>query len=164
MAGEAEVEDLGVAVLREEDVLGLEVAVDDPLLVGGGEALGDLLAIPRAAVAGNGAADDQRAEGLALEQLCARVDSPGSSDVEEGEDVGVRERGDGLRLPRTAQARPSLARWSGETLTATSRPSRGSARARPLPSPPRRAGLESHMARGAFPGRVPPFRLLGPLQ
>ena len=40
---EAEVEDLGVAVLREEDVLGLEVAVDDPLLVGGGEALGDLV-------------------------------------------------------------------------------------------------------------------------
>ena len=42
VAGEAEVEDLDVAVLRQEDVLGLDVAVDDPLLVGRGEPLGDL--------------------------------------------------------------------------------------------------------------------------
>jgi hypothetical protein len=37
-----EVEDLDVAVPGDEDVGGLEVAVDDPLLVGSGESLGDL--------------------------------------------------------------------------------------------------------------------------
>ena len=39
---QAEVEDLDPPVGGEEEVLGLEVAVDDPLLVGGGEALGGL--------------------------------------------------------------------------------------------------------------------------
>ena len=39
---EAEVEDLDPAVLRDEEVLGLQVPMDDPLLVGGGEAVGDL--------------------------------------------------------------------------------------------------------------------------
>ena len=42
MPGEAEVEDLHAAVLRHEDVLGLDVAVNDPLLVRGGEAVGHL--------------------------------------------------------------------------------------------------------------------------
>ena len=40
--GQAEVEDLDPPVLRHEHVLGLQVPVDDPLLVRGGEALGDL--------------------------------------------------------------------------------------------------------------------------
>ena len=40
--GQAEVEDLDVPVLRDKDVLGLDVAVDDPLLVRRGEALRDL--------------------------------------------------------------------------------------------------------------------------
>jgi hypothetical protein len=41
-ACEAEVEDLGSPVSRQEDVLGLEVSVDDPLLVGGREPSRDL--------------------------------------------------------------------------------------------------------------------------
>ena len=40
--GEAEVEDLDAPVRGEEEVLGLEVAVDDALAVCGGEALGGL--------------------------------------------------------------------------------------------------------------------------
>ena len=39
---EAEVEDLDAALSRHEEVLGLQVPVDDPFLVSGGEALGDL--------------------------------------------------------------------------------------------------------------------------
>ena len=39
---EAEVEDLHAAVVRDEDVLGLQVPVDDPLLVRGREAVDDL--------------------------------------------------------------------------------------------------------------------------
>jgi hypothetical protein len=42
--GQAEVEDLRVALVGDHDVLGLEVAVDDPALMGGGEAVGDLRA------------------------------------------------------------------------------------------------------------------------
>lgn len=58
MAGEAEVEveveELGVAVLREEDFLGLEVSVDDPLLVRGGEAFGGLAGDLEARLTGTG--------------------------------------------------------------------------------------------------------------
>ena len=42
LARQAEVEDLDVAVFRDEDVLGLEVPVDDPLLVCRGETSCDL--------------------------------------------------------------------------------------------------------------------------
>src|SRR5262245_65530882 len=40
--GEAEVEDLDPAVPGQEEVLRLQVAVDDPLVVGGGETARDL--------------------------------------------------------------------------------------------------------------------------
>ena len=40
--GQAEVEDLGAIVRGDEDVLRLQVAVDDALLVCGGESEGDL--------------------------------------------------------------------------------------------------------------------------
>ena len=40
--GDAEVEDLHAPVAREEDVLRLQIAMDDALLVRGGEALRDL--------------------------------------------------------------------------------------------------------------------------
>ena len=41
-AGDAEVRDLGRALLVDEDVLGLDVAVDDAAVVGGAERAGDL--------------------------------------------------------------------------------------------------------------------------
>ena len=40
--GQAEVEDLHAAVVGDEEVLGLEVAMDDAVVVRGGEAVGDL--------------------------------------------------------------------------------------------------------------------------
>jgi hypothetical protein len=40
--GEAEVEDLGPTVFGDEDVVRLEVAMHDSLVVGGGEAASDL--------------------------------------------------------------------------------------------------------------------------
>src|SRR4030042_4699880 len=40
--GDAEVHDLGLAFFVDHDVAGFEIAVDDPLLVGFGQALGDL--------------------------------------------------------------------------------------------------------------------------
>jgi hypothetical protein len=42
-AGQAEVEDLHLPVARDEDVLRLQIAVDDPFFVGSGEAARHLL-------------------------------------------------------------------------------------------------------------------------
>ncbi len=88
--GEAEVDDAGPAFLVDEDVVGLEVAVDDALAMGGGEALpggeehvADLP--PGARVLG-----EPGAEGLAADELHgdeeAAVDG---ADVEDAGDVGV---------------------------------------------------------------------------
>ena len=66
---QAEVEDLHAAVVRDEDVLGLEVAVDDPLLVRGGEAVGDLERVVDRAARREPAAREDRAQGLPFEQL-----------------------------------------------------------------------------------------------
>jgi len=70
-ARDAEIQDLHAAVLREKDVLRLDVAVDDPARVRGGEdveqAVGDLHRL----LDGHAAAEATRARvgGLALEEL-----------------------------------------------------------------------------------------------
>ena len=64
--GEAEVEDLDLAVRGDLDVGGLEVAVDDALLVGLLERLGDLLRDRRAPRRGNRPALQALREVLAL--------------------------------------------------------------------------------------------------
>ena len=66
--GQTEVEDLDAAVFGEEDVFGLEVAVDDALFVRGGEAAGDLQGIL-----------DRLAEGRAAVRRRSRSVSPSSS-------------------------------------------------------------------------------------
>ena len=77
-------------VAGDEEVLGLEVAVDDPLVVGGGQAARDLHArISTALRTASGPPVSRLAQGLALEQLRddvgrALVDA----DVVDGEDVG----------------------------------------------------------------------------
>ena len=67
--GEAEVEDLDAAVARDEEVLGLQVAVDDALLVRGGQAVRDLDRVVDRLARRQSAPPDARAQGLALEQL-----------------------------------------------------------------------------------------------
>ena len=93
-ASEAEVEDLHAAVEADEDVLGLDVAVHDALGVGGGERLGDGGADRAGAPPGEGAVAQVGAQRLALEQLGNRVGDAGvAAEVEDGDDVGVREGG-----------------------------------------------------------------------
>ena len=67
--GEAEVEDLHAAVVGHEDVLGLQVPVDDALLVRGREAVGDLERVVDGLALREGAAREDRPQRLAFEQL-----------------------------------------------------------------------------------------------
>ncbi len=125
--GEAEVEELGVPVLRQEDVLGLDVAVDDPFPVRRREAFRHLQARrrgPCGAASVPGPAGS-RSVSPSRSSVTANWTPPNSPDVEEREDVRVRERGDGARLALEAGQRAWIVRnVLGRTLTATSRPSR----------------------------------------
>jgi hypothetical protein len=56
---ETEVEELDVAVPGEEDVLGLDVAMDDAAIVGGGEGVGGLATNLEGALREDGAARDR---------------------------------------------------------------------------------------------------------
>ena len=73
--GEAEVEDLDPPVLGHEEVGGLEVAVDDAPLVGGGEAAGDLLRVIDGLAGRQGPGGEDLAERAALEELGDEVRS-----------------------------------------------------------------------------------------
>ena len=87
-------------VLRQEQVLGLEVAVDDPLLVGRGQAVGDLGPVLDGLLQREPAGAQPLAQRLALEQLRDHVgDAAFEADVEDREDVRVVE---GARRPRLA--------------------------------------------------------------
>ncbi len=66
---QTEVEDLDAAVPGEEQVLGLQVPMDDPLLVGRGEALGDLHRVVDRLADRDRARAEAAPERLALEQL-----------------------------------------------------------------------------------------------
>ena len=99
--GEAEVEDLDLAVVRDEHVLGLQVAVDDALLVGRRQPVRDLGADLDGLAQGQRAAGNALAQRLAFEQL--RDDVGGAlvvTRVVDREDVGMVEqaRGAGLLL------------------------------------------------------------------
>ncbi len=88
-----------MAVLRQEDVLRLDVPVDDPLPVGRREPFGHLKRDVEGLAQRKRSAGQKRAQRLALQKL--RDDERNGAlfpDVEEGEDVRMREGGDGLRL------------------------------------------------------------------
>ena len=55
---QAKVENLDVPVFRDEEVLGLQVAVHDPLLVGGGKTPGDLQGVVHRLLTWDGPRDE----------------------------------------------------------------------------------------------------------
>ena len=90
MASESEVEDLDVAVLRQENVFGFDVPVDDPLFVSRGEPVGDVAGNVEGPARRHRAVGHRHPERLALEQLADGVaDALRFADVEESEDVGM---------------------------------------------------------------------------
>jgi hypothetical protein len=81
-----EYEHLHATIGRQEGVLGLDVAVDDRVVVGGGEAVGDRRSDLDGLPPGEPLAGDPLAQGLALEQLGDGVgDRALASDVVNGD-------------------------------------------------------------------------------
>jgi hypothetical protein len=74
--GQAEVEDLDAAFLRHEDVFGLQIAMDDPLLVRRGQALRDLDGVVDRPARRESAARELRPQCLAFEELLHDVGAP----------------------------------------------------------------------------------------
>ena len=124
--GQAEVEDLHAAFAGEEDVLRLEVAVDDALVVRGREPARDLDRVVDRLARRHRRPVDSRAERFALEQLGDDYGAPSwRADVVDREDVGMVEHPGGARfLLEAAEPSASSANEAGRTLTATSRASR----------------------------------------
>ena len=88
-----EVENLDAPVLRDEHVLRLEVPVDDPLVVRGGEAAGDLHAALDRLPRRQRAAFERLSQRFPFEEFRDDVrHAVGRADVVDDEDVGVIER------------------------------------------------------------------------
>jgi len=80
---------------RDEEVLRLQVAVDDSLLVGGGETPRDLKRVVHGLLRRNGAREELLAQRLTFQKLRDRIrDAPIRAEVEDREDIGMREGGD----------------------------------------------------------------------
>jgi hypothetical protein len=100
LSRQAEVEDLDAPVAGDEEVLGLQVAVHDALLVRGGQPLGDLPSVLDRLLRGQRSGGHELPQRLPLEELGDRVvAAPGLAELEDGQDVRVGERGHRLRLP-----------------------------------------------------------------
>ena len=104
--GEAEVEHLHLAAGRELDVRGLQVAMDDALVVGFLEGFGDLRGDLECLVEGNRAACEPLLEVFALHQFERDEELPGRFfQPVDGGDVRVVQRGEQLGLaPESSEA------------------------------------------------------------
>ena len=136
--GEAEVEDLHAAVGGDEDVVGLQVAVHDAAGVRGAEPGGDLEPVADHVALGKRAAFEPDPQRLAVEQLGDQVGHVAGADVEDREQVGVRQRGDGARLLLEAGQPGRVLRWRPAAAPSRRRRARGAGRGRDRPRPSRR--------------------------
>src|SRR5262249_59798606 len=116
--GEPEIQDLHAAVRGEEDVLGFEVAVDDPLVMSRGEAVRDAERVLDELALRQPAASQALPQRLSFEQLrndegCAVL----GADVVDDEDVGMAQSANRLDLLlEAAQAVAILGEGSPENL------------------------------------------------
>ena len=94
--GEAEVENFGLAARGDENIRGLDVAMNNSAGMCGVEGIGNLNGEIEERGERDGAAADAFAEGLAFEQLHNEERTPaGFADVEERADAGMIESGNG---------------------------------------------------------------------
>jgi hypothetical protein len=133
--------------LREEDVLGLEVAMDNPDAMGGVERRGDLGdEVDRARETEAPDAAEPFTQALAAEQL---HDQEGRSvgeriEVERLDDVGMPElRGDLRLAPETEEASDDTSEMPRNTLTATAEERRRWRASQIVPIPPRASSRTS---------------------
>ena len=97
--GEPEIEDLRLVIPGDKDVFWFEIAVDDGLGVGGGEAVRDARADLHGLPPRQRSALEQLSQARSLEELRHGVgDDALGTEVEDLEDVGVGEGGHGLGL------------------------------------------------------------------
>ena len=97
--GQTKVENLGVAALGDKDVCRLDVAVNDALRVCGIQSIGDVAGQRQQRFGVDGAALDAMLQGLAVEELHGDEGlAVGLTDIVNGADIGVIERGGGLGL------------------------------------------------------------------
>src|SRR5215472_13978136 len=88
-----------MAVAGDVDVVGLEVTVRNVFAVSGGESMSDLNSVVNRLAVRERSAREHIPEGFAFKQLGDEVvRSVFVADVENRDDVGVTESGDGLRL------------------------------------------------------------------
>ncbi len=107
---ETEVEDLREAVLVHHDVFGLQVPMDDPDLVGLGEALGDLRRDREEAAQRQRPRGEELAQRLSLDQLHRDEErAVRLADVVDGQDVRVIQRGGRAGLLLEARAGLAIA-------------------------------------------------------
>ncbi len=98
-AREAKVENLHLTVVQDENVLGLQVAMDDPLVVCRRKAAGHLNGTFRRLADRERAARQAFTQRLAIEQFHGRIDQPVvSAEIEDRQDVRMRKRGDRFRF------------------------------------------------------------------
>jgi len=97
--GEPEIENFDAAFGCDHNVGTFEVAMDDAAVVGVGERVGDLRAVAGDRVHRKAGGGDEIAEGLAFDQFHDDVEIVvGLADLINGADVGMGERGGGLRF------------------------------------------------------------------
>jgi len=113
-AGQAEVEQLRTRA-REDDVAGLEVAVDDARAMRAVERVGDLRAVAEDVAQRQRAAPESVRERLSFEELEDEIGLPclRLADVVQAADVRMLELGDGLRLALEAQTELRVVRELG---------------------------------------------------
>ena len=96
---QTEIENLDATIAADEQIVGLEVAVHDPFVVGSREALGDLYGVVDDLARRQESAVEHGAEAFALEKL--GDEEWGTfvvSDVVDGQNVGMVQRGYRLRF------------------------------------------------------------------
>ena len=102
--GQSEVEDLQRSSLAQKNVVRLQVAVDDPLVVSSRESVRELQRILHGLAHRQGAQSEPRAQRLALEQLRDHVErAVGLAEIVNRQDVRMGQRRDRLGLALEAR-------------------------------------------------------------